>query len=167
MDKRALRVVSIFGPISYIIVKTVEILTPRYISEIAREAQVSTSTVIYMTPPIVIGLTILIWMLITIILAIILKFMRQSAIMLDVISSSGLAFYGYSLYESSLLYMSIFGTPSILLEKILYLILGVIFSGSLIAIGLVRLVNMSKGRAFFAGIVTTLIVYAITIVFSK
>ncbi len=164
MKKRSIRIVSIFGPISYMIVKSFEILTPEFIKEIAEKAHVSARAVIYATPPVVIGFTILIWVLITIILAIILKFMRQSAIMLDVVSASALGFYGYSIYELILLTLH---PSSIIVEKVIYLILGVFLAGSLIALGLVKLANMRTGRALFAGIVTTLIVYAITIVFSR
>ncbi len=166
MKKRVIRIVSIFGPISYIIVKTSEMLTPETVREIAEKAHVSTRAVIYATPPVIIGFTILIWIMITIILAIILKFMRQSAIMLDVVSSSGLAFYAYSLYEGLLLYLQSIGKIPILYVKIVYLLVGVILAGILIAIGLIKLANMRTGRAFFAGIITTLIVYAITIVIS-
>ncbi|NPA70600.1 MAG: hypothetical protein GXO26_07300 [Crenarchaeota archaeon] len=166
MKKRIIRIISIFGPISYIVVKTAEMLTPETVREIAEKAHVSTSAVIYATPPVIIGFTILIWILITIILAIILKFMRQSAMMIDVVSSSGLAFYAYSLYEGLLLYIQSIGRIPILYVKIIYLLIGVILAGLLIAIGLIKLSNMSTGRAVFAGIITTLIVYAITIVVS-
>ncbi|NPB00481.1 MAG: hypothetical protein GXO10_03805 [Crenarchaeota archaeon] len=166
MKKRIIRIISAFGPISYMIVKTSEMLSPEMVREIAEKAHVSARAVIYATPPVVIGFTVLIWILITIILAIILKFMKQSAIMLDVASSSGLAFYAYSLYEGLLLYIESISKIPILYVKILYLLIGVILAGVLIAVGLMKLAGMRPGRAIFAGVVTTLIVYAITIVFS-
>ncbi len=156
---RSLRIISILGVISFIAASTY-VEYSIVIPEVARKTNIT--YLIHATPIAVIILTILLWLLLTIVLAIILRFMKQSAIFIDVFTSTGMSFYGQTIYYIIFLTARQI-MKSVLVNKVVYFIT-IVISGILIAYCLNKLCKMSISKSLIAGILTTLIVYAIEIV---
>ncbi len=153
---KRIRVIAILGVIS-------SIISNMYFGYrvVAEKLKKSYLISVHAIPIAAIMATVVLWLLLTLILALILVFMRQSITFLDVFTASAISLFGYTIYY--ILFTLTYRSGIIYLKKILYLIFCVGIAGILIALSLKKLVNIDIKKAILVGIITTLVIYAIEI----